>query len=200
MDACQNLPKIEESFSFKPDSNDAKRQNNNIRLSSGLYASYVQHQTVRDEKSKEEQTYSMVRRCQRRHLVPVARVFKIEHFDLLGYLSRRQPCTPFVHQLSEDAIRPTLLHLAQPAKLRQLVVRHPHVGLLSFVCVSARASKKPVKRVSMKPVGREPYLLTSSACTYVSVKGSNSAVGTAVRKLYDRSYIDATFSLTHFRH
>jgi hypothetical protein len=44
----------------------------------------------------------------------------------------------------------------------------------------------------MKPVGRVQYLLTSSACTYVSVKGSNSAVGTAVRKLYDRSYVDAT--------
>jgi hypothetical protein len=26
---------------------------------------------------------------------------------------------------------------------------------------------------------------TSSACTYVSVKGSNSAVGTAVRNLYE---------------
>jgi hypothetical protein len=51
----------------------------------------------------------------------------------------------------------------------------------------------------MKPVDRVQYLLTSSACTYVSVKGSNSAVGTAVRKLYDRSYVDATFSLAHKR-
>ena len=52
----------------------------------------------------------------------------------------------------------------------------------------------------MKPAGRVQYLLTSSACTYVSVKGSNSAVGTAVRKLFDRSYVDATFSYTILIH
>jgi hypothetical protein len=88
-------------------------------------------ETRKVKKKKRVTAYSMVRRCERRHLVPVARVFKIEQFDLLGDLSRRQPRTPFVHQLGEDAVRPTLLHLAQPAKLGQLVVRHPHVGLLS---------------------------------------------------------------------
>ena len=49
----------------------------------------------------------------------------------------------------------------------------------------------------MKPVGRKQYLLTSSACTYVSVKGSNSAVGTAVRKLYDRLHEDEQHSAPH---
>lgn len=64
------------------------------------------------KKKKRVTTYSMVRRCERRHLVSVARVFKIEQLDLLSDLPRRQPRTPFVHQLSEDAVRPTLLHLA----------------------------------------------------------------------------------------
>ena len=42
------------------------------------------------------------------------------------------------------------------------------------------------KMKPVKPVGADATptpLLTSSACMYVSVKGSNSAVGTAVRKL-----------------
>ena len=49
----------------------------------------------------------------------------------------------------------------------------------------------------MKPVSRVQYLLTSSACTYVSVKGSNSAVGTAVRKLYGRRRCDIQLHTSH---
>jgi hypothetical protein len=71
----------------------------------------------------------VVRRRERRHLVPVACVLKVEQLHLFRNLPWRQPRSPLVHQLREDAVRPTLLHLAQPPKHRQLVVRHPHVGL-----------------------------------------------------------------------
>lgn len=112
----------------------------------------------------------------------VARIFKVEQLDLLGDLPRRQPRPPLVHQLGEDAVRSALLHLAQPPKLRQLVVRHPHVGLL------ARAPNKfeSADSTEKKKEGRAKACRTSSACTYVSVKGSNSAVGTAVRKLHGK--------------
>ncbi len=90
--------------------------------------------------------------------MPVARVFKVEQLDLLGDLPRRQPRPPLVHQLGEDAVRSALLHLAQPPKLRQLVVRHPHVGLLARAPNKVRVSR--LNRKKRRPRESLPYLVS----------------------------------------
>ncbi len=76
-----------------------------------------------------ERTYGVVRRRERRHFVPIPCILKVEQLDLVRDLPRRKPCAPFVHQLREDAVRPTLLHLSQPPKHRKLIIRHTLVSL-----------------------------------------------------------------------
>jgi hypothetical protein len=76
-------------FSFNTEANDAKRQNNDTY---GCHPGYTPptRNTKPSEKGRKKRVtaYSMVRRCKRRHFVTVARVFKIEQFDLLSDLSR----------------------------------------------------------------------------------------------------------------
>lgn len=120
----------------------------------------------------------MIRRRERRHLVSVARILKVEQLHFLGDLPRRQPRAPLVNELGEDAVRSTLLHLTQPPEFGQLVIRHPHVGLPDGARTKTIHVSNPTTTESGGKIGR-----TSSVCAYVSEKGSNSAVGTAVRKL-----------------
>ena len=69
----------------------------------------------------------MVRRSEGGHLVPVPGVLEEEVLHLLRDLLRGEEGAPFVGELREHAPRAALFDLAQPAKDRQLVVRHAHV-------------------------------------------------------------------------
>lgn len=122
----------------------------------------------------------MVRRRQRRHLVPIPRVLKKEQFHLfrnLGHVARfissaepwmgrqasrdhatyldgRQKRPPLVHQLGEHAVRATLFHLSESSEYGEFVVGHAHVDL--------QRGRWFVRR-NMSII-REPEL-ASSACT-----------------------------------
>lgn len=140
-------------------------------------------------------TYRMVRGRKGRHLVPVPRVFEEEELNLLRYLrceqsehsvrcdvpSLRQTCSGDRKEPHSCTSFVNMLHGPRFSTLR----KRPKTDSSSYV-IPISACEHPSRQEPQFMNRSNKIQPTSSACTYVSVIGSSSAVGTASRNLEGR--------------